>query len=160
MNLTMKVVSDSVSDTLKLGRIVAKRLKKGDIICLYGKLGSGKTVLSKGIAWGLGLPIDKVISPTFVLIRQYPNARLPLYHFDLYRLGLFKEITALGYEEYFYGEGVSVIEWADRLGCLLPEEYLKIQLSITSDKRRCLSFSSFGKRYKELLEGINEDIRH
>ncbi len=82
----MKLSSPSVRDTLNIGRLIARMLKRADIICLSGELGSGKTVLAKGIAWGLGIKKDEILSPTFVLLRQYPDARLPFYHFDLYRL--------------------------------------------------------------------------
>jgi len=152
----MQIISQSVNETLNTGKIIAKHLKKSDIICLFGQLGSGKTVLTKGIAQGLGVNKNRVISPSFVLIRQYSKAKIPLYHFDLYRLKATKDILELGYEEYFYSEGVSVIEWADRLKYLLPKEYLKIELIIKADKIRLLKFSSFGKRYKELLSKIHE----
>jgi len=155
----MKIVSRSVGDTIKIGRKIAKNLEKGDIVCLIGKLGSGKTVLTKGIAAGLGIKKEKIISPTFVLIRQY-RSKMPLYHFDLYRLAAPKDILVLGYEEYLYDEGVTVIEWANRLKYLLPEEYLKIELLITGDKLRLLELNAFGKHYKESLKKIYEDIRH
>lgn len=156
----MKVISRSVKDTLKIGRVIAINLRKGDIICLFGELGSGKTVLSKGIASALGVKRSKVISPSFVLIRQYSTARIPLYHFDLYRLKTIEDIFALGYEEYFYDDGITVIEWADRLKYLLPDEYLKIKLYIKSESERRLEFTAFGKHHKELLRKIYEDIRH
>jgi tRNA threonylcarbamoyladenosine biosynthesis protein TsaE len=147
----MEMISNSAKDTLDIGRRIAKHLRKQDIICLFGELGSGKTVLTKGIASGLGADKKNIISPTFVLIRQYSKTRLPLFHFDLYRLNACKEIMILGYEEYFYDEGVTVIEWADRLKYLLPKEYLKIELLIKGDKKRLLKFCAFGSRYKELL---------
>lgn len=156
----MKVISRSVKETLNIGRIISRHAKKGDIICLLGELGSGKTVLTKGIASGLGIEKEKVISPTFVLIRQYAKARLPLYHFDLYRLAGPDEIFALGYSEYFYDDGLTVVEWADRLGFALPEEYLSVELSIRPGQKRLLDFKARGKRYKELLGGISEDLRH
>jgi len=111
----MKVISKSVKETINIGKSLARKLKKGDIICLFGELGSGKTVLTKGIACGLKIPKEEVISPTFVLIRQYQKGDLPIYHFDLYRLKSPDDIALLGYEEYFYDQGVSVIEWPDRL---------------------------------------------
>lgn len=156
----MKIVSNSVSQTLKIGRIIAKNLQKGDIICLSGRLGSGKTVLTKGIAWGLGIDKKRIISPSFVLIRQYTRGRLPFYHLDLYRLKRTKDIFGLGYEEYLYSDGVTVIEWADRLKYLLPKRNLNIQLFIKGDKQRSLKVTAWGERYKELLSNINENIRH
>lgn len=156
----MEIVSRSASETIKIGRLIAKKLKRADIICLFGQLGSGKTVLTKGIARGLGISADKITSPSFVLIRQYASARLPFFHFDLYRLKTAGDIFALGYEEYLYDEGVSVVEWADRLGRLLPAEYLKINFFIKSDSRRLLKLTAFGARYRELLQETYEDIRH
>ncbi|MFA5144589.1 MAG: tRNA (adenosine(37)-N6)-threonylcarbamoyltransferase complex ATPase subunit type 1 TsaE [Candidatus Omnitrophota bacterium] len=156
----MTMISKSVKDTLGIGRAIAKNLQKGDVICLFGQLGSGKTVLAKGIAGGLGIEKNKVISPSFVLIREHNSGKLPVYHFDLYRLKDPKDIAAIGYEEYLYGDGVSIIEWADRLGYLLPRGFLKIELSFKDSSRRSLKFSASGRRYKELLERIHEDIRH
>ncbi len=155
----MQINSGSVNQTLKLGKIVARHLGKGDILCLFGELGSGKTVLTKGIACGLGLAKDKITSPTFVIIREYRGLRLPLFHFDLYRIKSPQDILALGYEEYLEDGGVTVIEWADRLGYLLPPEYLKIELSVKSDCQRLLKFFARGKNYQELLDKIDEDIR-
>lgn len=156
----MKIISKSVNETLKIGRIIAKNLKKGDILCLFGQLGSGKTVLAKGIALGLGIKKDEIISPSFVLIRQYNKARLPLYHFDLYRLKVPKDILGLGYEEYLYNDAVTVIEWADRLRYLLPREFLKIELFIKSPSQRLFQLEARGGHYKELLGKIYENIRH
>lgn len=154
----MKIISNSVRDTLKIGRKIAKSLKKGDIICLFGQLGSGKTVLTKGIALGLGIDNKRIISPSFILIRQYGQGKLPFYHLDLYRLKAAKDILVLGYEEYLYDDGVTVIEWADRLKYLLPKEYLKIELCIKGIKERLLIFSAFGERHRELLSEIRLTI--
>ncbi len=154
------IVSNGVKDTLGIGKLIAKNLRKGDIVCLFGQLGSGKTVLTKGIAQGLGIKKNRVISPSFVLIREHKSGRLLLYHFDLYRLKDPKDIMAIGYEEYLYDDGVSVIEWADRLKYLLPREFLKIELFLKPDSKRRLKFTAFGRRYKELLEIIHEDIGH
>jgi tRNA threonylcarbamoyladenosine biosynthesis protein TsaE len=156
----VKIISHSVKETIKIGKIISKNLEPGDIICLFGELGSGKTVLTKGIAEGLGIKKDKVISPSFVLIRQHQKGKLPLYHFDLYRLTDLGDILGLGYEEYFYDKGISVIEWADRLKELLPEEFLKIKLSVKNDSRRLLEFGAKGRRYKGLVKEINEDFRN
>jgi len=152
----MKIISKSVHDTLKIGKIIAKSLRKADIVCLFGELGSGKTVLTKGIASSFGVKRCQVISPSFVLIRQYPAARIPLYHFDLYRLKTTEDILALGYEEYLYDDGITIIEWADKLKYLLPKEYLKIKLYIKSKSQRLIEFSAFGKHYRELLGKIYE----
>jgi len=145
----MQIISKSVNNTLAIGRAISKNLQLGDIICLFGQLGSGKTVLTKGIAQGLRIKKEKIISPTFVLIREY-KAKFPFYHLDLYRLKEPRDILNLGYEEYLYNEGITVIEWADRL------KYLKIELFIKTDKQRLIEFSAFGKRYEELLGSLKK----
>lgn len=150
----IRFISRKITETLKIGRKLAGCLQKGDIICLFGNLGSGKTVLTKGIASGLGIDQDKIISPTFVLIHQYTDARLPFYHFDLYRIDNLKNILDLGYEEYLYADGVTVIEWAERLKTLLPSEYLKVELTVTNRHQRILEFTALGRRYEELLKKI------
>ena len=155
----MQILSQSVRQTLYIGKRLSRHLRKGDILCLCGGLGSGKTVLVKGIAQGLGVAKNRITSPSFVLLRQYHRARLPLYHFDLYRLKALKDIAYLGYHEYLYGEGVSVIEWAERLGRLLPAEYLGVELSVKGNRRRLLKFKACGRHYQELLAKINENLR-
>jgi tRNA threonylcarbamoyladenosine biosynthesis protein TsaE len=156
----MEIISKSVNDTMKIGKLIAKNIRPGYIICLFGQLGTGKTVLAKGIADGLGIEIKKVISPSFVLIRQHTQGRLALYHFDLYRLKSPSDILGLGYEEYLFGEGITVIEWANRLGPLMPKEFLKIDLKLLKNSHRSLNFTASGKRYQELVKKIHEDIRH
>lgn len=156
----MKIVSGSINNTLSIGKAIARNSRPGDIICLFGELGTGKTVLTKGIALGLGIDKKKVISPSFVLIRQHNQGRHPLYHFDLYRLRTAQEILGLGYEEYLYGEGLSVIEWADRLGELMPEEFLRVDMELLAGAKRLLKFAAFGRRYKQLLKDMDEDISH
>lgn len=152
----MHLISHSAKETMYIGKALAKNLKRGDIICLFGELGSGKTVLTKGIASGLGINNARVNSPSFVLIREYAQGRVPLYHFDLYRLKAQKDILALGYEEYLYGEGIAVIEWADRLKYLLPGEFLKVELFVRGESERRLEFSAVGERYKGMLAKIHE----
>ncbi|MBL7151540.1 MAG: tRNA (adenosine(37)-N6)-threonylcarbamoyltransferase complex ATPase subunit type 1 TsaE [Candidatus Omnitrophica bacterium] len=152
----MKVTSHSRQDTIKLGRIIARYLKPEDILCLFGELGAGKTVLVKGIAEGLGIDKKKVVSPSFILLRIHEKARLPLYHFDLYRMGSPEAIACAGFEEYLCAEGVCVIEWADRMKYLLPQEFLKIELLIKGKNSRLLNLSAFGERYKKLLRQIYE----
>ncbi len=151
--MKMQLVSRSPDDTMNFGRMLSKKLSAGDIICLFGGLGSGKTVLTKGIAEGFGFKKQEVVSPTFVIIREYARGRLPLYHFDLYRLRSFRDIQALGYEEYFFGEGVSVVEWPEKLGCLLPKEYLRVDIGIISENSRKLTLRPVGSRYARLLQG-------
>jgi tRNA threonylcarbamoyladenosine biosynthesis protein TsaE len=151
------VQSRSVKDTLHTGKLIARHLRESDIVCLFGDLGSGKTVFAKGIAEGLGIEKDKVISPTFVLIRRYTGKKV-LFHFDLYRLSASGDIAGLGYEEYFYDNGISVIEWPERLGFLMPEEYLRVQLDIRDRCARQISLRGYGLRYQQMIEEIDEDI--
>ncbi len=153
----MEIISDSIQETLNIGKLIARRLNKGDIICLFGGLGSGKTVLTKGISQALGVKKDQVTSPTFVLIREY-EGKIPVYHFDLYRLNLVEDVLDLGYEEYLFAEGVSVIEWAEKLGRFLPREFLKIELRVIGERKRKLKISASGCRYDKLLEDIRENL--
>lgn len=155
----MKIFSDSVRDTVRLGAIIAKNVKKGDILCFYGQLGSGKTVLAKGIAKGLKIKEDDIVSPTFVLIREY-KGKIPFYHFDLYRLQNGEDLAVLGYEEYFYAEGLSIIEWAERLKSILPKGHLKVKFYIRGKNKRRIELLACGRRHQELLRGIHADIRH
>lgn len=154
----MKKISRSVVSTLKIGKAISRHLQPGDIILLSGSLGAGKTVLAKGIAQGLGINKDKVVSPSFVLLRVY-KGKHPLHHFDFYRLKTPADILALGYEEYFYSEGITVIEWPERLKFLLPKEFLKIKLYAKAANSRVLEFIARGAGYKRLLGKINENIR-
>lgn len=154
----MKKISKSVISTLKIGRSISRLLKPGDIVLLSGELGAGKTVLAKGIAQGLGINKDKVISPSFVLLRIH-KGKHPMHHFDFYRLKTPHDILGLGYEEYFYSEGITVIEWPERLKFLLPKEFLKIKLSAKAANSRSLQFIARGSAYKRLLGKLNENIR-
>lgn len=156
----MQVISRAYQDTINLGRLIARHLKEQDIICLFGQLGAGKTVLVKGLAEGLGIKRIEVVSPSFILLRIHEQARITLYHFDLYRLNSAAEISAAGLQEYLYGNGVAVVEWADRLKKLLPEEFLKIELFIKGKNSRLVKISARGGRYKELLHKIYENISH
>ena len=155
----MKTISHCVENTLTIGKAIGRRLDPGAIILLEGGLGTGKTVLAKGIAMGLGIKKEKVCSPTFVIMRVH-KGRLDLYHFDLYRLQVPRDILNLGYEEYFYADGAVVIEWPERLKYLLPKEFLKINLSLAGKSKRCLHFKASGARHKKVLEGIYENIKY
>ncbi|MCA9405709.1 MAG: tRNA (adenosine(37)-N6)-threonylcarbamoyltransferase complex ATPase subunit type 1 TsaE [Candidatus Omnitrophica bacterium] len=150
----MKLKTHSQQETMAFGEKLARRLKPGDILCLKGDLGTGKTTLVKGLAKGLGLKSTQVNSPTFVLMNIY-EGKTDLYHFDLYRLEEVNQITVMGWEEFFYGDGVSVIEWAQRLGGLMPSEYLDIQLKHKGENVRELSITAKGDRYKKILKGLD-----
>lgn len=155
----MEKLSNSVNQTLKIGELIARNLCGGEVVLLSGSLGSGKTVLAKGIAQGLGINKNKVISPTFVLLRLHQGKHL-LQHFDLYRLKTVEDIFALGYEEYFYSQAVTLIEWPERLKFLKPREFLKIKLLNKGKNKRVLEFIAKGKKHKELLNKVHEDTRH
>lgn len=123
-------------DTEKLGEKIGQKVQPGTVIALIGDLGTGKTTLTKSIARGLGVT-ETVTSPTFNIIREYRSGRLPLYHFDVYRIGDPDEMFELGYEEYFYGDGVCVVEWADIIEELLPEDAVVITIDRgASDEER------------------------
>jgi tRNA threonylcarbamoyladenosine biosynthesis protein TsaE len=150
----MRLISNSVKETAEIGKKLGRILEPGDIICLFGNLGSGKTVLAKGIAVGLGINKKNVISPSFVLMRQHISGRIPLYHFDLYRLKSCEDILAIGYEDYLFAQGASVIEWADRLKYLLPKHFLKIELKVAGQLRRELKLIPKGAHYGKILKGL------
>lgn len=115
-----KLILKNEDETRAFGLELGASLRKGDIVALIGDLGTGKTALTKYIAEGLGIQ-EVITSPTFTIVQEYRQGRLPLYHFDVYRIGDPEEMYELGYEEYFYGDGVCVIEWADLIEELLPE---------------------------------------
>ncbi len=146
----MYLTSASVTQTEEIACKLAKYLKTGDVVALIGNLGSGKTVFVKGLALGLGCHKQEVLSPTFVLMRQYKGKHL-LYHFDLYRLKDIHQLEQIGYEEYFYGDGITVIEWADRVQGALPKEYLRIELEVKDANRRLFRFIPKGKHYADNL---------
>lgn len=132
----MKIISNSVEETISAGERFAKSLRKGDCIALIGELGSGKTVFTKGIARGLGVKNAKYVnSPTFVIIKEY-KGKLPLYHFDLYRLNDFNMFDISSYDEYLYGDGITVIEWADKILKFLPKKHVEVRMAVAGENKR------------------------
>lgn len=119
-----EIISNSPNETFNFGKIIGFKAKKGDVFGLIGELGSGKTLLAKGIAYGLGIK-DEITSPSFTLLEVY-DGKIPFYHFDLYRIESLSELDNLYFEEYWEGEGISVIEWADRAKDRLPEHTIFI----------------------------------
>lgn len=115
-------------ETRRFGLSLANQLMPGDIVCLTGDLGTGKTALTKAIAEGLGVT-ENIISPTFNIVKEYHSGRLPLYHFDVYRLGSPQELFEIGAQEYFFGQGVCIIEWADLIADEIPAGSRLIQIS-------------------------------
>ncbi|ADJ26425.1 protein of unknown function UPF0079 [Dehalogenimonas lykanthroporepellens BL-DC-9] len=146
---TMQVITESAAGTRRLGYLLGEILEPGDVLFLTGPLGAGKTTLTQGIARGLGISAE-VMSPTFVLMREL-QGRLALYHIDLYRLDDLSEIADLGLDDYFYGDGVTVVEWADRAEALLPEERLAIVIDYHGEQSRSFKHSARGERYRHLL---------
>ncbi|MFQ8703855.1 MAG: tRNA (adenosine(37)-N6)-threonylcarbamoyltransferase complex ATPase subunit type 1 TsaE [Eisenbergiella sp.] len=121
----MIIESFRAEDTFELGKKLGQNAKPGDVYTLVGDLGVGKTVFTQGLAEGLGIA-EAVSSPTFTIVQVYEEGRLPLYHFDVYRIGDVSEMDEIGYEDYFYGGGVCLIEWADLIREILPERYTRI----------------------------------
>lgn len=138
-------------ETIALGEKLGRLLMSGDIILLYGELGSGKTVFTKGIAKGLEIS-EPITSPTFTLVNEHIG-KIPLYHFDLYRLDDYTALYEIGYEEYFYDKGICAIEWPERLGPLLPKERLEVIIQNgEKEDERVIVFKDFGIRYTEILK--------
>ena len=138
-------LSQSEKETIRLGEKLAKSLKPGDIVCLQGDLGSGKTTFVKGLAKGLKASPKKVNSPTFVLLNIY-KAKWPIYHFDLYRLEKAEEIASTGYDEFFYKDGIAVVEWAEKLGELFPKKHILVQFVHEGKNKRSITISAQGRR--------------
>ena len=155
MNHTPTVIDlPDLAATEAFGRRLATLLFPGAVVALVGQLGAGKTHLVRAVAEGLGVADSRVVtSPTFVLIQEYA-ARLPIYHFDAYRLRGDAEFAELGAHEYFGGDGVCLIEWADRVPGCLPEEYLRATLEVTGETSRRLTLKAVGERYRELVQAL------
>lgn len=153
----LKVISKSAEQTTRLGKSLGRLLKQGDIICLTGDLGAGKTAFTKGI--GEGLEILKLItSPTYTIINEY-NGRIPLYHFDVYRLEGVEEMYELGYEEYFFGDGAVVVEWADIVKDIIPNERLWItMLRGKQEDTRDIIIEATGERYKTIVKELEQHV--
>jgi len=138
-----------------LGRRIGLAARPGDVLALVGDLGTGKTVLAKGVAEGLGAASAReVISPTFVLCREYLDGRLPLYHFDAYRLHGAADLEGIGASEIFGGGGLSLVEWADRAPQALPQDRLEVRLEVTGPQSRRLTFTAFGPQAARLLADL------
>ena len=129
----MIIESFSPEDTFSVGEQLAKEARPGDIYTLDGDLGVGKTIFTKGMARGLGIE-EPVTSPTFTILQEYESGRLPLYHFDVYRIGDPEEMDEIGYEDYFYGQGICLIEWAGLIEELIPKEAVRICIEKNLEK--------------------------
>ena len=129
------IISHNPKETFELGLRLAGELRRGDVVALTGDLGAGKTALAQGVAAGLGVAAE-VTSPTFTLIHEYPGGRLPLFHIDLYRLESQEEALGTGLEEYLGGEGVALVEWADKFAALLPRSARWVRFRILEGELR------------------------
>ena len=128
-----KIISKSPEDTFAFGKQIGESVAPGSVLTLVGDLGVGKTVFTQGLAAGLGIS-DAVNSPTFTIVQIYEEGRIPLYHLDVYRIGDISEMDEIGYEDYFYGDGVCLIEWANLIEELLPERYVEIRIEKNLEK--------------------------
>ena len=152
----LKITLDGLKETEKFGMKLGSILKGGEVICLIGELGAGKTNLTKSIAKGLGVK-DYVTSPTFTLINEYKGANFPLYHFDVYRLEGVEDILDLGFEEYFYSKGVTIVEWGNKIEKALPEDVLTIEMKMGSYiYERVLNLSSSGELSNRIIEELRD----
>lgn len=145
-----ELITSSPEQTQALGKALGAAARAGDVLLLEGSLGAGKTCLTQGIVWGLGGD-EYARSPTFVLMAEY-HSRLTLYHIDLYRLEGIDEIEALGLDEYLRGEGVCVVEWADKARGLFPEEHMSIRLEILDETTRRIHLSADDERHRSLID--------
>lgn len=140
----MRFVSTSPGQTQQLGQTLGHLLNNGCVVALIGSLGAGKTVFAQGLARGLGVgPDEYVSSPSFALVNQY-RGRVPIFHIDAYRLRHEAEMVALGFEEYFEPDGVTVIEWADKVQGLLPDKHARVKLEITGPTSRAIELELMG----------------
>lgn len=150
MKIRLKGLEESKDFGIKLGKF----LKSGDIVCLNGDLGAGKTTISKSIGLGLGVN-DYITSPTFNLINEY-QGRLTMYHFDVYRLDNVDDLYDLGFDEYFYGNGVCVIEWADRIEEVIPKERIVLDIENGDDMdERIIRIHGEGPTYQEIIKELS-----
>ena len=145
----LNLTSHSPEGTQRLGVSIGQIAAAGDVFLLTGKLGAGKTCLTQGIAYGLDID-EYAASPSFVLVREL-NGRLPLYHVDLYRLDRIEEIADLGLDDYLYGDGVCVVEWAEKGLSIMPTDHLSIGIDYLSDTERIFEIEPMGKRYRRLV---------
>jgi len=145
----LDLISHSPEETQKIGADIGELALPGDIYLLVGRLGTGKTCLTQGIARGLNIK-EYALSPSFVIVREL-YGRLPLYHIDLFRLDHIEEVEELGLDDYLYSKGVCVVEWAEKGLSVLPNEHLLIQIDFVSDTERSFRLKPRGKRYLEVM---------
>ncbi len=148
------IITHNPEETQQLGRKLGEQAQPGDVMLLQGNLGTGKTCLTQGIAFGLDID-EYTLSPSFVLVREY-NGRLPLYHMDLYRLDDLAEIDDLGLDDYLYGRGICVIEWAEKGAGILPNDHLLIEIERLSEEERRFTITPRGQRYRGTITWLGQ----
>ena len=153
---TLQFKTHSAAETQNFGTRLGKLAEPGDIFLLIGELGAGKTCLTQGIAYGLDIH-EYTLSPSFVIMREL-HGRLPLYHMDFYRLENIAEISDLGLDDYLYGKGVCVIEWANRGLTVLPEDHLLITVDYISENERNFVLEPKGERYVKMIRQLRDSI--
>src|SRR5919109_332888 len=147
---TVDFISHSVEQTQRFGERLGELARAGDVFCLEGDLGSGKTCFTQGLGRGLGI-VEAIHSPTFILANEHRSGRLPLYHLDVYRMRGADEAIGIGLDDYVYGDGICVIEWAEKIDEALPTERLWIKFRHIDETQRGLTICATGARYDELL---------
>ena len=150
----MIIESLCADDTFAFGKKLGEAAEPGTVYTLVGDLGVGKTVLTQGLAEGLGIT-EAVNSPTFTILQVYEEGRLPLYHFDVYRIGCSEEMYDIGFDEYINGDGVCIIEWANIIEDILPDDYLKIELKY-KDMGREMTLIPYGEEYEKIVEELTK----
>ena len=150
----LELISHNPEQTQQFGVRIGELSLAGDIFLLVGTLGAGKTCLTQGIAWGLDIK-EYALSPSFIIVREL-YGRLPLYHIDLYRLDHIEEIAELGLDDYLYGDGVCVVEWAEKGLNILPAEHLLIQINYLADTERSFQLKPSGKRYVKIATQLKD----
>lgn len=142
----MKIISNEEGDTKDIGRRLGSRLKAGDTVCLYGELGSGKTTFIKGIGDALGIPEREISSSSFIIVGEHEAGKIPLYHIDLYRVEKEEDIEGVGVYDYIGGNGIAVIEWAERLSPSHVEDAIKVTINILSEEKREITIEGIGEK--------------
>jgi len=150
----LEFVARSESDTDRLGSLLAGALEPGTVVALVGNLGAGKTRLVRAVAIAAGVDPHEINSPTFVLVHEY-EGRWPIYHFDTYRLSNADEFLDLGSQEYFASEGISFVEWADRVASTLPPDHLRIEIETTGDTERLFRITSTGAASQRIIDRLH-----
>ena len=150
----MKLTVNNLKDTEHIGKIISNCLEKGTVICLDGDLGVGKTSLTQFIAREFGID-EYITSPTFTIIKEY-QGRLPFYHMDVYRIDSEDDMYDLGYDEYIYSEGVTIIEWSHKIEGILPEDRINIEIQRLNDQSRLMIIDGKGSTYEKLIEELKK----